>query len=435
MIHLCIQYSCSWILMQQQLIWYLLCLWDRRYFFPKGNKARSIKFLISKKQKMKSVKKSITALLAMGMIMTGCQKTVAPERINNSTINDKSTIANTYTMPDEGKPHEGTWLQWPHQYTYGFQYRNRLDQTWVDMTRELIKSENVHIIAYNNAEKNRIITKLQNAGISLTKIDFKIMQTNDCWVRDNGPVFVRNSSGQLRIQDWGFNGWGNKTPFRKDDVIPATVGSAIGIPVVNLNTTMTLEGGAVTIDGNGVFMGTKSSILNSNRNPGLTQLQAEAILSANLGVTKFIWLDGAVSQGDITDCHIDGFATFANANTIVTMDSIDLWYWYLQPADITKLYTANKSNGTPYNIVKLPLTQNDVSTAYGKNLGYKGSYCNYYIANTRVLVPIYNDPNDVVALNILKAVYPGKTVVGIDCRNLYEQGGMVHCVTQQQPAP
>ena len=131
--------------------------------------------------------------------------------------------------------------------------------------------------------------------------------------------------------------------------------------------------------------------------------------------------------------HIDGFAKFANANTIITMDSIDLWYWYLSPTDITKLYTSTNKNGVKYNFVYLPLTQNDVITAYGKNLGYKGSYVNYYVSNSKVLVPVYNDPNDAVAINILKTVYPAKSVVGIDCRNLYEQGGMVHCVTQQQP--
>lgn len=86
-----------------------------------------------------------------------------------------------------------------------------------------------------------------------------------------------------------------------------------------------------------------------------------------------------------------------------------------------------------YNFVKLPLTQNNVVTTYGQNLGIKGSYINYYITNTKILVPIYNDPNDATALSILQTLYPTKSVVGIDVRNLYEQGGMVHCVTQQQP--
>ncbi|MEG0851053.1 MAG: agmatine deiminase family protein, partial [Flavobacterium sp.] len=81
----------------------------------------------------------------------------------------------------------------------------------------------------------------------------------------------------------------------------------------------------------------------------------------------------------------------------------------------------------------LPLSKNDVVTTNGTNLGYKGCYINFYVANGKVLVPNYNDPNDAVANNIIAGLFPGRTVVGIDVRNLYKNGGMVHCVTQQQP--
>jgi agmatine deiminase len=266
----------------------------------------------------------------------------------------------------------------------------------------------------------------------LTAIDFKLFQTNDVWVRDNGPIFVKNAAGQLSIQDWGFNGWGNKMAYSKCDLIPNSIGTAINMPVVNLNSAMKIEGGAYEIDGEGAFLATKSAILNANRNPNMTQAQAEAILTANLGVTKFIWLDG-VPNADLTDMHIDGFARFANPTTLVTMNTADLQYWQVPQADITKLYAATKTNGTSYKFVNLPLTKNNVVTAYGKNLGYKGSYINFYTANTKVLVPFYNDPNDIIAKNALQTLFPTKTVVGIDVRNLYENGGMIHCVTQQQP--
>ncbi len=195
---------------------------------------------------------------------------------------------------------------------------------------------------------------------------------------------------------------------------------------------MKVEGGAFEIDGHGTFMATKSSILNSNRNPGMTQGQAEAIFSQNLGVTNCIWLDG-VPGLEITDMHIDGFARVGDENTIVTMNAANLNYWEVPQSDITKLYAAKDANGQSYDFMYLPLTQNNVKTAYGKNLGYKGSYVNFYVANTKVLVPFYNDPNDLLAKNILQSLYPTKTVVGIDVRNLYENGGMIHCVTQQQP--
>jgi agmatine deiminase len=387
---------------------------------------------------MTSFKVCFSMIFTLCLLLSACNKdnNSMTETVNTEGVSSANLLAATtnitYTMPDETQPHEGTWLQWPHQYQYGTTYRNRLDATWVAMTKVLVESEKVHLIAYNATEKTRITKLLTTASVPLTNVDFKIFQTNDVWVRDNGPIFVKDAAGLMRIQDWGFNGWGNKTAYTKCNIIPASIGTAINMPVVNLNTAMKIEGGSYEIDGEGVFLACKSSILNANRNPNMTQAQVEAILSNNLGVTKFIWLDG-VAGLEVTDMHIDGFARFANPTTLVTMNTADLLYWDVPQADITKLYAAKKANGTPYKFVHLPLTKNNVVTAYGKNLGYKGSYVNFYVANTRVLVPFYNDPNDVVAKNLLQALYPNKTVVGIDVRNLYENGGMIHCVTQQQP--
>ncbi|MEK7256598.1 MAG: agmatine deiminase family protein, partial [Bacteroidota bacterium] len=241
---------------------------------------------------MNSFKVLSIALVVCATLFTNCKKEaeLLPENTTEMTAKKKSaakpdgsvssrTVA--FTMPSENEPHEGTWLQWPHQYQYGYSYRNLLSPTWVAMTKELVSGENVHVIAYNNSHKNWIISKLNAAGVPLTNVNFKIIQTNDCWVRDNGPIFVRNTSGQLRIEDWDFNGWGFKAPYSKDNLVPSKVGTAINMPVVNLNSEMTVEGGAFEIDGNGTLMATRSSILNSNRNPGMTQAEAEEIFETN----------------------------------------------------------------------------------------------------------------------------------------------------------
>ena len=154
-----------------------------------------------------------------------------------------------------------------------------------------------------------------------------------------------------------------------------------------------------------------------------------------LGADKFIWLDGKPGgQEDITDTHIDGFARFGTPDTIVTMSQADLRYWGLSEADIQRLYSATDIDDQPYQFLHLPLTHYNVVTTYGQNLGIKGSYVNYYVANEVVLLPAYGDRNDAVARDILQSIYPERTVVSIDVRNLYANGGMIHCVTQQQPA-
>jgi agmatine deiminase len=345
-----------------------------------------------------------------------------------------------YTMPEESEPHEGTWLQWPHHFQYGTAYRNSLDPTWVAMTKALVTSEKVHIIAYNQDEKDRITALLMGANVPLTQVDFKLYPTDDVWVRDNGPIYVREKSGNLVIQDWGFNGWGEKTDdnsgeaiqFMNCNAIPAKIGLDAGKTVIDINNIMINEGGSVEIDGHGTLMACKSSILNSNRNPGMSQQDAESIFTKYLGATNFIWLDGQAGL-ELTDQHIDGFARFGNATTIVTMEIDDLLEFDVKQSDIDRLYAAKNKDGAAYTFLKIPLTQNNVVKTDGTDLGYKGSYVNYYIANNKVLVPNYNDPNDAVANGIIQTLYPSRTVVGIDVRNLYENGGMVHCVTQQQP--
>ncbi len=337
-------------------------------------------------------------------------------------------------MPDESAPHEGTWLQWPHHYTYGRAYRNALEATWVAMTEALVDSENVHIIAYNANHRRRIRNKLRAAGVPLRNVDFLVRRTDDTWVRDNGPIFVYGESGELRITDWGFNGWGLDAPYRLDDRVPPAVARRLGLRRRSLNGVV-LEGGAIEVDGRGTLMATRSSILEPDRNPGLSEAELEDVLAPHLGLDKFIWLDGmAGGNEDITDTHIDGFARFGDPETVVTMRRGALRYWGLSQADIDTLYEASDVDGVPYSFVYLPLTARNVVTSYGLNLGYRGSYVNYYVANTVVLVPEYRDPNDAVARDILQRLYPDRTVVGIDVRNLYREGGMVHCVTQQQPA-
>lgn len=347
------------------------------------------------------------------------------------------TMAQTYHFPEESAEHEGTWLQWPHQYQHGVTYRNRVESTWIEMVKALQNNENVHIIAYNEIEKQRIIKVLEKAKVSLKNVDFKIYNTDDVWIRDNGPIFVKNNNGNILIEDWGFNGWGEKYDFENCDQIPSKIGKDLGVKVIDLGEEMVNEGGSVETDGNGVLMACKSSVISQEkeaiRNPGMTQSEAENILKKYYGVSKIIWLNG-ITGLDVTDMHIDGFMKFINHNTMLTMKEEDLLELGLSENDVEKLYSATNAEGKEYKKVYIPATKNKVKTAYGKQLEDKGSYVNYYVANGIVLVPNYGDTNDKIANDIIQKQYPDRKVIGIDVRNLYENGGMIHCVTQQQPA-
>ncbi|MFE5431091.1 agmatine/peptidylarginine deiminase [Peribacillus simplex] len=358
--------------------------------------------------------------------MGGCN----PSNVEESQFVKKQYVGK-YTMPDESSKHEGTWLQWPHTFTYGKGYEEKVETIWIEMTAALSEGENVHIIAYDEYEKNYIYDLLYDEGINMDKIDFYIVPTDDVWARDTAPIFVYDKDNNMKLMDWGFNGWGKKTPYKKDALIPSVLSKQLGMERINLNSVV-LEGGAFELDGTGTFLSTRSAVTNKNRNPNLSEAEIEEYIEENLGATNFIWLDG-VPKLDITDFHIDGFVKFHDKSTIITMKKDDLEEWGVSNKDIKTLMNAKNAFDKPYQYVYLPISKNNVILDNGKNLGYKGSYINFYIGNTVVLVPNYNDPNDKIANDIIQKLYPNRKVIGIDVRELYKDGGMIHCVTQQQP--
>lgn len=376
----------------------------------------------------------ITSIISGYALGKGIEKVQAKE-IEKKQRKDMKKVevqkqVGKYTMPDEKSKHEGTWLQWPHEFTYGQKYQQEVEPIWIQMTSALSKDEKVHIVAYDQEEKERITEVLMDHGMNMGKIDFFIAPTDDVWARDTGPIFVYDNEKNLKILDPGFNGWGKKTPYKKDARLRENLSKQLGIERIDWNKFV-LEGGAFELDGNGTALLTRSAVTNKNRNAKLSEKDIEKYMS-DLGVTSFIWLDG-VPNLDITDFHIDGFAKFHDKSTIITLNKKDLAEWGTSDKDINKLLQAKDAEGNKYKYVYLPLSKNNVTLENGKQLDYKGSYINYYIANQVILVPNYNDPNDKIANEMIQKLYPDRKVVGIDVRELYKNGGMIHCITQQQP--
>ncbi|EJR53660.1 hypothetical protein IIM_02439 [Bacillus cereus VD107] len=376
------------------------------------------------------MKKIVTLCLVVALsasIIGGCVQEKDTENTEKVEAQEK---VGKYTMPDEKSKHEGTWLQWPHDYTYGQEYKKEVEPIWIEMVSALTEGEKVHIVAYDQEEKERINQLLTDEGMNMEKIDFFIAPTDDVWARDSGPIFVYDNNKNLKILDPGFNGWGKKTPYKNDARIRENLSKQLGVERIDWHKFV-LEGGAIELDGNGTALLTRSAVTNKNRNSKLSEAEIEKYIR-DLGVANFIWLDG-VSNIDITDFHIDGFAKFHDKSTIITLTEDDLAEWGLSNKDIDTLMRAKNAAGGKYKYVYLPLSKNKVTLESGKTLDYKGSYVNYYIGNKVVLVPNYNDPNDKIANETIQKLYPDRKVVGIDVRELYKNGGMIHCITQQQP--
>lgn len=365
-------------------------------------------------------------LVIISMIFSiGCTNSTANYEEGSTTVNNDKK----YHFPHEGVEHEGTWLQWPHDYNHPDTIKD-YEPIWIEMTRGLVKGENVHLIVYDETQKERVKSVLQEENINMDKVDFYVFPYDDVWIRDNGPIFVYDEEDNLVIEDWKYNGWGNKMPYAKNDLIPTKISEEIGIPKIDID--MIMEGGALELDGNGTCISTLSCVNNDNRTPDFTIEEIEAYITKYYGATNFVWLDGVAGM-DITDNHIDGMIKFYDDKTIIAAPEFNKDHpdFVEDDKDTKKLLTAKNIDGKPYEFVFMPSTKNGVIEVDGE--WTQGSYLNFYLGNKVVLVPNYDDENDEIANKIIQDLYPDKEVVGIDVRNLYADGGIIHCVTQQQP--
>lgn len=363
--------------------------------------------------------------------------------MKESAINDK------WHMPAEWGKHEGTWLQWPHEDQWPG-YQMKLEHIWLWMVSYLHNHENVHICVQDERRRDHIIKQLQFFNIGLRNIDFHIIPTNDVWARDNGPTFVVKRK-KLGIVNWNFNGWGGRYEHNLDNEVPKRIQTELDVPI--FSPDLTAEGGNIEVNGRGTLMATKSAVLNDNRNPGISIEKIEDVFRQYLGVNHFIWLTGLktdnpaeIGWADDTDAHIDTVARFVNPNTVVyswTDDETDPCYPMLK-RNYEELKKATIEDGSKLNLVPLPLPKNGIySTSHigaGGNISQSevplrinAFYTNFYIANEVVLVPIYGNINDQKALEILSEQFPYRDIIGINVLDLAENGGEIHCVTQQQP--
>jgi agmatine deiminase len=334
-----------------------------------------------------------------------------------------------YRMPAEWEPHAATWLSWPRREGISFpESFDRVLPVLRAMVEALIQSEQVCINVCDSAHEAEARSAL--AGLPIERITFYRIPTNEPWCRDHGPIFLtRHRAPKLAAVDWDYNAWGNKyPPFNLDEVVPTRVAEVLNVPAFYPH--MILEGGSIDVNGAGSLLTTESCLLNNNRNPNLSRDVIEQRLRDYLGVQDILWLgDGIV--GDDTDGHIDDLARFVSEKTVVAVveeDRQDENYEPLQEnlARLRQMKIANDK----IEIVTLPMPKKIVR----EGLRLPASYANFYIATTCVLVPMFGDPADEVALSILRKCFPSRRVIGIDCRELIWGLGTFHCLTQQQPA-
>jgi len=254
--------------------------------------------------------------------------------------------------------------------------------------------------------------------------------TDDMWARDSGPVFLRDNNSRIAVLDLNFNGWGGKQRHQSDKKISASIAKELGCP--HIRTRIVGEGGGIEYDGEGTLILTESCWVNDNRNPGMTRSEIEVELKSVLGVEKVIWLPGVRGQ-DITDGHIDGSVRVVRPGVLMTGgypgDKSD---WGLSLAESKAILSrATDAKGRSFTMVDVPSAVNVRST---KDDFFTG-YANYYVGNDAVYTPSFGDTKaDKHAVNTLARLFPDRSVIALEVDRIYENGGGIHCVTQQEPA-
>lgn len=342
----------------------------------------------------------------------------------------KQKISNLgYRMPAEWEKHESTWLAWPYDKTT-FPKIEKAEKIYIKIIGTLFEGEKINLLVKDGAMKAKVKKLLNRKGIELKKINFKVFDYADVWIRDYGPIFLVNKKGgRLAMVHWIFNAWGEKyEELKKDTQIPELINKEMKL--MCFNPGIVLEGGSIEVNGKGTLLTTKQCLLNKNRNPGLNKKAIEKYLKEYLGVKNIIWLKNGI-VGDDTDGHIDDIARFVNPTTVLCSyeeNKEDENYPVLKE-NYEILKKLKDQDGKRLNVIKLPMPG-----FLGNKQRLPASYANFYIANKTVFVPIFGQKNDKKALNIIQEVFPNKKAVGINCTKLVEGLGAIHCITQQQPS-
>jgi agmatine deiminase len=374
-------------------------------------------------------------------------------------------------MPAEWEPHESTWLAWPH---YKDDWPGKFEPIpWVyaEIIRYLARHEVVELIVNDAASEKQKV--LDRANALTSNVRFRRWRTNRVWTRDSGCTFViagkipseastaekagpstspdrslandpaslgmtnreKWHSYQFAAIKWRFNAWAKYSNWQQDEKIGSLMAEAAEADEVRPTShkqRVVLEGGSIDVNGQGTLLTTEECLLSrtQQRNPGMKRRDYEKVFADYLGVTNVIWLGSGIA-GDDTHGHVDDITRFVARDTVVTAVESDLDDSNYEPLrkNIRRLREAADQDGKSIAIVELPMPAPVIFE--GRRL--PASYANFYIANSLVLVPVFNDPNDRVALDILADLFPDREVVGIYSGDLIWGFGAMHCMTQQQP--
>ena len=350
-----------------------------------------------------------------------------------------------YRMPAEWEKQKQVWMIWPERPDVWRNGAKPAQKAFRDVATAISRYAEVTVCAS--------AAQFENARARLPQ-DIRVveMSTNDAWMRDCGPIFVKNDvTGDVRAVKFGFNAWGGLVnglyfPWDQDQLVPYKIAEIEKKDYYDMSDFV-LEGGSITVDGEGTLITTEMCLLDEGRNPQFTREEIEERLNESLGIEKIIWIKDGIDP-DETNGHVDGVAAFSAPGEVAcvwTDDENSPLYPVLKAAYET-LCNATDAKGRKLKVHKVCMGANELyidpdfdidiidgSLVRDENHWCPVDYLNWLIINGAVIVPQYNDPNDEVALEQIRKIFPGYEVIGVNTKEIIYGGGNIHCITQQQP--
>jgi agmatine deiminase len=352
--------------------------------------------------------------------------------------------ADGYRMPGEFEPHAQTWMLWPQRPDNWRLAAAPAQRAWVAVAQAIAQFEPVIVGA--NPDQLDTARALLPPTVRVVEIE-----SDDAWMRDCGPTFVVDDDGHLRLVDWLFNAWGGHCDglyscWDADQLVPCRVAEIASVE--RYAAPLVLEGGSVHVDGQGTVLTTEECLLSPGRNPQLDRAAIEAHLRDYLNVDKVVWLGRGIDP-DETNGHVDDVACFVAPGVVLAgvTDDRDDWRYELLHDNLARLRRATDARGRTLQVHTIPMPAPSTLTA-AEVAGLEptpgtaprragdataASYLNFLIVNGGVVMPVFDDPADGAAREVLTRVFADRRVVTVPGREILLGGGNVHCITQQQP--
>ena len=347
---------------------------------------------------------------------------------------DKDFLRDNLRMPAEWEKQKSTWIAWPHNKKDWPNKFSNIPFVFAEIVSYISQVQIVNILIQNKQSKKKIINYLKLKKANIKNIKMITCKTDRVWVRDSGPIFLKDKKNNILLSNWNFNGWAKYKNFRNDNKINLKISKINKYKILDIvykKRAVTLEGGSIDVNGEGVLLTTRECLLSKiqERNPGLGIKDYAIIFEKILGIKKIVWLEKGIS-GDDTHGHIDDVARFISKNKVFLAyenNKKDKNYKNLKKnLDILSKTTFKNKR---LKVIKIPMPNPKII----EGIRVPATYLNFYIANKIVLVPIFNDTKDKIALNIFKKNFKSRKIIPINCSELIWGFGAIHCMTQQEP--